>query len=70
MIYRPDIEKKCALCLYAKKMEEEMFFCEKKKKFVKLDEMGCKKFDYDIFKKTVRRRPSLASNVSAEDFEL
>lgn len=69
MIYSPDIEKKCALCLFAKKIEDEQFFCEKKKKFVRLDDT-CKKFDYDIFKKTVRRRPSLSVSVSPEDFKL
>ena len=70
MIYSPDIEKKCALCIYSKKTEDEIYFCEKKKKFVKLDEMACKKFEYDIFKKQVRRRPHLSTSVLPEDFTL
>ena len=70
MIYSPDIEKKCALCLFSKKIEGDMLFCEKRRKIFSQDAQGCKKFDYDIFKRSVRRRPEFKTNVSAEDFKL
>ena len=73
MIYSPDIEKKCALCQKARIISEgneEKIFCEYKGKMLDISSDACKKFDYDIFKRKVRRRKEFSADVSAQDFEL
>lgn len=47
----PDI---CRFCAFARRREEETVYCEKKKKEFAEDET-CKKFQYDILKKDMRR---------------
>lgn len=71
LIYSEDIDKICALCIFSKKddAEEERLFCGKKKKCVEITDT-CKKFKYDIFKKTVRRKKTLTTDFTSEDFEI
>ena len=73
MIYSPDIEKKCALCQKARLVKEgdcDKIVCEHKKDLLDINTPACKRFEYDIFKREVRRRKEFSTNVSAEDFEL
>lgn len=71
MIYSKDIEKICRLCLYAKDAaDEDYIYCEKRKKCLRKSQEACKKFSYDILKKTVRRKQKLNNNFNAEDFKL
>lgn len=70
MVYSSDIEQKCALCRYSKKIigVDREVICEKKG--VVASNYVCKKFKYDIFKKKVRRRKPIDTNYSAEDFSI
>ncbi len=73
MIYSPDINKKCALCRKAKLLngdEGEILLCELKGKTFPTDNDGCKKFEYDIFKRKVKRRKAYISSVKEEDLLL
>lgn len=72
MIYSNEINKVCALCRNAERIEnnEDEMFCILKKKSVPVSAGDCKKFDYDIFKKIVHRKKRLKTDFSAEDFSL
>ncbi|MBQ3125259.1 MAG: hypothetical protein IJC09_07570 [Clostridia bacterium] len=72
MIYSDDINKVCGLCVYAQKLEdsEDEMFCTLFKKNTATSQGDCKKFKYDIFKKTVRRKRRLKTEFTAEDFEI
>lgn len=72
MIYSEDINKVCALCIHAQKSEEneDEMYCTLYKKNTAASNGDCKKFKYDIFKKTVRRKRRLKTEFTAEDFEL
>ena len=72
MIYSEDINKVCALCVNAEPIpeNEDEMYCKLYKKNTAITKNDCKKFKYDIFKKTVRRRRRLKKNFSAEDFTL
>ena len=72
MIYSEDINKVCALCRHGQRTENngDELFCELKKRSVPVAGGDCGKFEYDIFKKTVRRRKRLKTNFSSEDFSL
>ena len=72
MIYSNDINKVCALCRSAERIEnnEDEMFCTIKKQSVSASAGDCKKFDYDIFKKVVHRKKRLKTGFSAEDFSL
>ena len=73
MIYSPDINKKCALCQRAKILndgDKEVILCELKGKTLPFDSDGCTKFDYDIFKRKVKRRKAYINNVEEEDLSL
>ena len=72
MIYSEDINKVCALCTHATAIpenEEEMYCCIYKKNTA-VTQGGCKKFKYDIFKKTIHRKRRLRTEFDAEDFKL
>ncbi len=73
MIYSPDINKKCALCQKAKLLNDndgEILLCALKGKTLPVDNDGCRKFEYDIFKRKVKRRKAYISNVKEEDLLL
>lgn len=71
MIYSEDINKVCGLCVHAQKLEgDDEMFCTLFKKNTATTQGDCKKFKYDIFKKTVRRKRRLKTEFTAEDFEL
>ena len=72
MIYSEDINRVCALCVHAQKCEdnEDEMYCTIYKKNTAATNGDCKKFKYDIFKKTVRRKRRLKTEFTAEDFEL
>lgn len=71
MIYSEDINKICALCRSAEVLQdnEDELFCSSRKKNVPINNT-CKKFEYDIFKKTVHRKRRLKTDFSPEDFSL
>ncbi len=70
MMYSPDIEQKCALCRYSKKIDgvDRELVCEKFG--VVASSYVCKKFKYDIFKKKVKRRKPIDTNYSPDDFSI
>lgn len=72
MIYSDDINKVCALCVYAQEIPDnnEEMYCERYKKNTAATKGDCKKFKYDVFKKVVRRKRRLNTNFTAEDFKL
>lgn len=73
MIYSPDINKKCALCQRARLLndgEGEILLCELKGKTFPIDTDGCRRFEYDIFKRKVKRRKTYVSDVKEEDLLL
>ena len=74
MIYSENIEKRCGLCRFSKPSDEDSCFCEKEKKSMHQSNEACKKFSYDILKKTVRRKKRFTSGGSgrfdAKDFSL
>ena len=72
MIYSEDINKVCALCIHAQKLEdnEDEMYCTLYKKNTAATNGDCKKFKYDIFKKTVRRKKQFKTDFSPEDFIL
>ena len=72
MIYSEDINKVCALCVNAEPIPEnkDEIYCKLYKKNTAITKNDCKKFKYDIFKKTVRRKRRFKKNFSAEDFTL
>ena len=72
MIYSEDINKVCALCVNAEPIPEnkDEMYCKLYKKNTAITKNDCKKFNYDIFKKTVRRKRRFKTSFSAEDFTL
>ena len=70
MIYSEDIERRCGLCRYSRPGNDDECYCEKKKKSLPQSREACKKFSYDILKKTVRRRKKIRQAFDAEDFSL
>ena len=70
MIYSDEINKTCYLCSHAQIAEGDVVFCNLKKKNIAKPQDGCKLFDYDIFKKTVRRKKQFKTDFSPEDFTL
>ena len=72
MIYSEDINKICALCVHSKSLDENdhEVFCTRLNKNTAATKGDCKKFKYDVFKKTVHRKRRLKTNFDAEDFKL
>lgn len=70
MIYSDDINRICALCQNAEKINDEEIRCRFYGKSMSGSSDACKKFAYDIFKKQVRRKRKLKTNFSADDFKL
>lgn len=70
MLYSDEINKICGLCIFASEIdgEREKMQCSKKRKSVNFD-YHCRKFQYDIFKKQVRRKKKLKT-YNPSDFEL
>lgn len=69
-MYSDDIPKICSLCRFASAQGADGLYCEKKKCIVGAADDACKKYSYDILKRTVRRKKPLKTDFSAEDFEL
>ncbi len=67
MIYSRDIAKVCAVCVNAHKGDGGMY-CEVKKQTVPEVGEACKKFSYDILKRTVRRARRIKTDFNPEDF--
>lgn len=68
-MYSPDIDKKCATCQFGTPLEGTMdVMC------IKYGVMPynyiCKKYKYDIFKKKIKRKKSLDTNFTPEDFSI
>lgn len=72
MIYSEEINKICGLCEYAEAIEDDTdcMRCVKKNIGVALTNASCRKFKYDIMKRTARRRKKKLKSYSAADFEL
>lgn len=70
MIYSDEINKTCFLCSHAQINDDDHVFCRLKKKNAVKPHDGCKRFDYDIFKKRVRRKKQFKTDFSPEDFTL
>ena len=71
MIYSPEINKICAVCVNAVKIagDDSRMRCSLKHADVALSDT-CRKFKYDILKKQTRRRRKLNSGFTPEDFIL
>ena len=69
MIYSRDITKICAVCVNAHNRDGGLY-CDVKKQTVTGDGAACKKFSYDILKRTVRRARRLKTDFEPEDFTL
>ena len=71
MIYSDEINRVCGLCEYAQvtDMEDEIY-CEKKRKKLTVSTEACRKFKYDIFKRSSHRRRRKLKTYSQADFEL
>lgn len=70
MIYSPNINKICAVCKSARKINDDEMYCEIKKQAVSITDTACEKFKYDILKRQVRRMRKLKTDFSIEDFSL
>ena len=70
MIYSEDISRVCGLCRHADKLTDDEMRCRLHRKNVSVTAADCGKFDYDIFKKTIRRKKRLKTDFSAGDFSL
>lgn len=70
-LYSENIDKICALCRKSKPVSgsDTHLSCSVRDEFVPL-RGTCGDFEYDIFKKPVRRRKKLKTDFSAEDFRL
>ena len=68
-MYATDIEPKCALCQKGEVLPGTREVICEKYGVVPYDYV-CKKYKYDIFKKKVRRKNSLDSQFSEEDFSI
>ncbi len=70
MIYSDDINKICGLCVFASPIDgdSENIMCEKKRKKRAFNNK-CRKFQYDILKRQVRRKKKLKT-YNPSDFEL
>ena len=71
MIYSPEINKICAVCVNAVKIagDDSHMRCSLKHADVPLSDT-CRKFRYDILKKNTRRRKKPNTDFSPEDFTL
>lgn len=72
MIYSEEINKICGLCEYAEAIEgdTDCMHCIKKNADVSITNASCRKFKYDIMKRTARRRKKRIKSYSPADFEL
>ncbi len=71
MIYSDEINRVCGLCEHASPTGEEgIMHCVKKRKDVEVSREACRKFQYDILKRTARRAKKQLKSYSPSDFEL
>lgn len=71
MIYSEEINRVCGLCAHAVPAEgEDLVYCEKKRRSRPVTCAACKKFQYDILKRTARRKQKKLKTYSPSDFEL
>lgn len=71
MIYSPEINKICAVCVNAVRIagDESHMRCSLRLADVSVSDT-CRKFKYDIMKKPTRRRRKLNTGYSPDDFTL
>ncbi len=72
MIYSDNIDMVCRFCIYAEAVagSNDHMRCQKRCEFVPLG-FSCNEFEYDIFKKIVRKRRAPArKSYTADDFKL
>lgn len=60
MLFRKDIEPRCAYCVYAAPAEPETVIC--RKKGIRLETDKCRKFQYDPLKRVPPRPKSMDFN--------
>lgn len=72
MIYSEEINKICGLCEYAEAIggDADCVHCAKKNIGVALTNAACRKFKYDIMKRTARRGKKKLKSYCPADFEL
>lgn len=71
MIYSEEINKVCGLCARAVPTDDdEQVYCEKKCKSRPVTCRACRKFQYDILKRTAKRNRKKFKAFSPSDFEL
>lgn len=68
-MYSNDVEEKCALCQKGEPIPGTLDVLCEKYGVVAYNHV-CKKFKYDIFKKKVKRRPSINQGYCADDFSI
>lgn len=71
MIYSEDIDKVCRVCVHSQEVKGSSGHIKCKRKGEYIPAGGyCDEFEYDIFKKNVRRKKMLTTRYSREDFTL
>lgn len=72
MIYSEEINKICGLCLHAEYTDGsgDDMYCSKRRRNVTAGCEACRKFKYDILKRTARRKRKKLKTYSSSDFEL
>lgn len=69
MLFRKKIERSCAYCLYATRLEDGQLLCAKKG--LKNEDDKCRKFKYDPTKRIPLKAKALDfSKYEADDFSL
>ena len=67
MLFRKDIDPRCAYCQRGNELDEDRVLCPKKGVVSK--DWYCKKYKYDIFKREPKLHPT-APEFSKSDFEI
>ena len=67
MLFRKNIDPRCAYCQHGNELDEDRVLCPKKGVVSK--DWCCKKYKYDIFKREPKLHPT-APEFSKSDFEI
>lgn len=70
MIYSDEINRVCGLCSHARLLDGDDVYCEKKRRNYTVSREACRKFKYDIFKRSAKRRRRKLKTYSSSEFEL
>lgn len=69
MLFRKKIQKSCAYCRFAIRMDEEQYLCSKKG--MRTEEDSCRKFKYDPLKRIPKKaKPVDFSQFDSDAFSL